>query len=140
VTSLRSIPPACATSLILIIPTDEQLIAHVKSSLAENPDQIPADALDLNRHPERLLPLPEIKKQHDAHHISMQSYRASPDFVVGGHRQVPSPQRAKGDGSDLVYTKAPSYADSYEKVPKIRKAAGDIQVKDTSEAIKATDA
>ncbi|KAF9019118.1 hypothetical protein BDZ89DRAFT_1139565 [Hymenopellis radicata] len=46
---------------------------------------------------------------HDPHHFTLDSEHAGPA------QSVPSPQRSKGDGSGLAYTKSPDFVRSYGK-------------------------
>ncbi|KAF8914745.1 hypothetical protein CPB85DRAFT_1433486 [Mucidula mucida] len=51
---------------------------------------------------------------HDPHHVTRDSEHAGP------LHSVPSPQRSKGDGSGLAYTKSPDFVRSYGKTKTFR--------------------
>lgn len=59
--------------------------------------------------------MPPPKKEHNAKHMTIDSYNASSNGDGLGRYEEPTPQRAAGDGSGRVVSKSPSYARNYEK-------------------------
>lgn len=66
---------------------------------------------DTSREPPAMPPT----REHNNRHSTIANYRASADFSEEGMRMQPTPQRSRGDGSGRVYTKTPSFSNSYEK-------------------------
>lgn len=88
---------------------DEQVLGHVNTKPAD------ANSLPARSVSQRLLPISPPTQRHNAKHITIDDYKASKDHTGTGRYEVPSPQRARGDGSGQVYTKLPEYARNYDK-------------------------
>jgi len=74
-----------------------------------------------SRHAQRDPPLASLVRDHHNGHSTISDYLASANFSEEGRRMQPTPQRSRGDGSGRVYTKSPSWNDSYEKTEKHHK-------------------
>ncbi|KAG6810218.1 hypothetical protein H0H92_012844 [Tricholoma furcatifolium] len=105
------------------LPHYEYLLAHVASRGLANP--VPGAAeVPLARQQRRASPLPGPVRQHMDHRTTVANYQPSPNSSdIRGRLEQPTPQRAKALGSDVVYTKSPEYAKSYDKVAKQGTAA-----------------
>jgi hypothetical protein len=92
--------------------TDEQVIAHAgtKPITLEDATPFPPKSSKL-----RANPMTPPVKEHNAKHITISDYKMSPHHAQVDRYEVPTPQRARGDGSGKVYTKSPDYARNYEK-------------------------
>jgi len=103
------------------IPTWQHRIKQANSPVDD------ADpSLTIRHHENRGTPLPSPVREHNARHSTIPNYIASADSSENGRRMQPTPQRSRGDGSSRVYTKSPSFSNSYEKNEKHHKriAAG----------------
>ena len=78
---------------------DERRLAYAGVNIHEDS----MDTLKASRVEPRSSPLDPVRKEHDAHHLTLAQFHAS--NTTGHRRMVPSPQRSKGDGTDTVYTK-----------------------------------
>jgi hypothetical protein len=77
--------------------------------------------LTVRHHASRETPLTAPVREHNNRHSTIANYLASADFSEEGRRMQPTPQRSRGDGSGRVYTKSPSFSNSYEKNEKHHK-------------------
>lgn len=71
--------------------------------------------------------MPPIVKENLSGHFTIENYKKSPEYSEVRRWQQPTPQRPKSDGSGVAYTKAPNYADNYEKTKRPKKAKVVIQ-------------
>lgn len=92
-------------------PHVEQIIAHF------NKKPIPGEPLPLLRHLDTDIPPAFPGKEHPNRH-TLKNYKQSEGYAESGEAvrfMEPTPQRARSDGIEKPYTKAPDYVDNYGK-------------------------
>ncbi|KAF9467753.1 hypothetical protein BDZ94DRAFT_1247604 [Collybia nuda] len=100
------------------IPHYERLMAHVGSTsyTDEDPAHLPASRVEA-----RSTTLPAPLKEHKSGHSTIANFKSSPGYSDNGRREQPAPQRARADGSNVVYTKSPDYVKGYKREPEATK-------------------